>query len=465
MSGTGAVIAAASRRFELRRPEPGFVEMDPEDYVRRVFDCVAGLAASVPRGGGIRAVSAAAATGDTLLLDGRSMPLTAMVSWLDKRAVGRARSYYGGVNPEEIHRITGWYWTGGLFPVGHLSWWRRERPDLYGRAARVCMNNDYLTYRLTGSWGTDPSSATPSYLLDQVNRRWHRPFLDVLGLDEGRLSPLSETGTVLGRSTPEASRETGLPAGTPVVLGSFDHPSAARALGMIEEGDLLLSCGTSWVCFTPHRDRDLLISLGLLVDPFLTPAGPWGGMSSIAEIGILADQYVERFFPGGYLEFDGAAAEASAALSGFFIEPYVGSLANPGALEERCRGRTSGEIALAVMEGVAFRLRENIEGVRRGGIEAGRIAMVGGGASSEPWVRVVSDVTGLSVRVSRGVSAGAVGAALTAAVGIGCFSGIREGCGAFDAGYRTVSPDPAAHAAYDRVYESKRWKCGESHTR
>jgi sugar (pentulose or hexulose) kinase len=189
------------------------------------------------------------------------------------------------------------------------------------------MNTDWLLYRLCGRWGMDPSTATTFYLYNQQSGAWHRPYLDLLGLTERQLSPLAPRPGLAGL---RAGRGDTGPAGdTLVVLGCFDHPGAARGTGVLEPGDLLLSCGTSWVGLYPLAERAAGVRQKLLVDPFLSPRGPWAGMFALTAIGVTIEKYLDRFLlrpgeepSGKYGIFNAAASRCPAGAGGLRLDLY-----------------------------------------------------------------------------------------------------------------------------------------------
>ncbi len=458
VSAAGEQRARARRLTRFLRPQPGCVEVDPEEHYRSVCDLLRELGSRLPAGERVRALCMSFASGNTLLLDRDERPLTNIINWLDSRARGEEDRLYPGLNAEEVHRVVGWPGVRFGFPMAHLAWLKAHRPEVYRQAARVCMSNDYLTFRLTGRWGIDPSTATTFYLQNQVQRRWHRPFLEMLEIPEEALSPLSPSGTPLGPLSAAGAADTGLSRETLVVLGSFDHPAAARGTGFTRVGDLLLSCGTSWVGFFPVADRDLALSQQLLVDPFLSPGGPWACMAALTGIGALIDWYIEHLVLRGgeaedpYALFNAAAAASPPGARGLLLDPYPEGSRMDAKAAEAHRDRSREDLARAVMEAPALRMRARLEPLRRAGIGAERIAMVGGPAESPLWPRIVAEITGLELVLTDGQTAGALGAAILAAVGAGIYRDEGQGFAAMGGRRTVIRPQHEAVRAYQGVY-------------
>jgi sugar (pentulose or hexulose) kinase len=460
LSSEGEQVAVGKRTTRLLSPQPGFVEVEPEEHYRSVCELIRELSSHAPSGATVRAISMAFASGNTLLLDRDDKPLINIISWMDKRGSGKLKDILPGLDPESVHGIAGWPLRDGWFPLAHLGWLKKYRPEIYGRAARYCMNSDWLMYRLSGRWGMDYSTASTFYLVDQVNCRWHKPYLDMLEIPEEAVSKLGPSGSVLGPLTRQGAEDTGLNQEVLVVLGAFDHPSAARGTGFTNVGDLLLSCGTSWVGFYPIEDRNTGISQGVLVDPFLVPEGPWAAIISIPEIGRLIDWYIEnQVLQEGddsgqkYELFSSRAEKVPPGSQGAFIDPFTNMKELASSEIDLPARYAPAEVARAVMEGPALRMRYNIERLAEAGIKADRIAMVGGPAENPVWPRIVAEITGLELKLINGQTAGAVGAAILAAVGAGLFEDEREAFSAMGGEGTVIIPSAAAVDVYDSIYE------------
>jgi sugar (pentulose or hexulose) kinase len=458
LSATGRLVARAVEPVVLMRPSPERAEIDPEAHYRSVCRLILSLAGETGDPSSIRAVSLAAASGNTLLMDASGKPLGNIISWLDERCLGHSDTILPGFDFSSIHPTVGWPWTES-FPLAHLAWLRINESRAYEKAHHYGMNNDYLHFRLTGSYALDPSTATTLYLQDQAERRWHRPYLERLAIPEEALSPILPTGEPVARIAEEAAGDTGLCSSTLLATGAFDHPSAARGTGVLKPGNVLFSCGTSWVGFYPLSHRDLALEQELLVDPFLSSAGPWAGMFSLTKIGLRLDweitHLLHRRFNGSretFRYFNSCAQGAYPGAGGLFIDPMRDLTDRPDVVEEWQNTYEDSQISRAIMEGAAFEMRRKIAGLEQAGLPAERITMTGGPSESPIWPQIIADTTGLEVTIVAGQSAGAVGAALMAAVGSGFFKDEEE---AFQAmGQKPVRRlSPQNGGTYSGLYE------------
>jgi sugar (pentulose or hexulose) kinase len=411
MHADGRILATAERQVHYSYPQPEWVEADAEHQYRGVLEVIRDLAAQSP--GPVMALAAAAASGNSLLADAKGRPLTPVINWMDRRSVGHPPSALEGLTPEAVRQVTGWPCVE-IFPLAQLAWLQENHPALYRSAGRVCLNTDWLLFRLTGQWVMDYSTATTFHLQDQVSRRWHLPFLKRLGIAETQLSRLTGSGIAVGPLTPEAAAATGLTTETLAVTGSFDHPSAARAAGIREPGQLLLSCGTSWVGFTPFGDRDTILGAGMLCDPFLSDhGGPWGGIFAVPAIGPVINWYVDNVIAPGEENrlriFNDLAAQAAPGAGGLVID-----LKEPPRPVDADRK----QVARAVMEGAARALNGLLMNLKTAGFHFDQAVMVGGPSKSPVWPGILAEITGLNLSVGS-AHAGAKGAAMLAAEGAG----------------------------------------------
>jgi len=451
----GNVVCQASRQVELLRPEDQRVELDAECYFREVCSLINELVAEVGDPDEVKAVSLSGASGNTVLLDEDYRPLGNVISWLDTRTAGRESELWPDLDPERVYRCAGWPF-GGTFPLAHLGWLKRFEPEAWGKARYFTMLNDYLYHRLCGRLVVDHSKATTFYLQDQGTSTWNNELLAFLGLEADQLSELLPSGSVCGESIPEAVDATGLAPGTRVVTGSFDHPSAARGTGVFEEGDLLISAGTSWVVFAPIRNRETGLRGRMLVDPFLSPAGCWGAMFALTAIAEKLQEYLDNGIAADdgealFEKFDRLAAQAKPGADGLFIELFKQPYEQNKELVERAEPEN---IARALMEGIVFLTRNRVDKLTRlTGSPAGRVVLTGGPTKSHIWPSILADVLNRPVAIPEtGKHAGAMGAVILAGMGIGTFRDERDGFLMTKSRERIIEPDPDRSKRYQQLY-------------
>lgn len=357
--------------------------------------------------GEIAGISTVSASGNTLLLDKENKPLIKAYSWTNPPMEKEVQEVLGAIDVNELADICGWQFYN-TFPIAHLSHLRCHAPDLLDSADYVCTLSEYVTARLTGKRITDISTATPSYLLKQKESMWNGEMLSRLGIEIKKLPDIKNSGFCSGSLSEKAQCETGLSEDCLLYLGSFDHPGAAKASGIKEEGQLLISCGTSWVCFFPHHSRELIMSEKLLCDPFLTEYKLWGGMFSLSQIGKAIDGLVDEFIDRGkdkFMILESLAEKAQSNANGLKINPL-------SPAKNDIKLYTKENIARAIMEGAATELKSALLRLEKRGVKFSSAVMAGGPSKSKLWVEIISEILGIPVEVKYGEYSGAVGAAM-----------------------------------------------------
>ena len=426
ISEAGEVLDTAGERIVFKDSEAAAIrEIDPEKYFHRIFSLLKHMSRQVEE---VRAVSWVAASGNLLFINKTGTPVTPIISWLDTTPVSSGLTAEdAGLTDKEIYTTVGWPFSL-QFPLGRLFWLNRQRPELFSSGNLVCMNNDYLGRLLTGKWAVDNSTATTFYMYDQQKMQKHLPFIEAAGLDPEQVPEVYPVGHKLGSVTKRAAEETGLSTSTEIILGSFDHPGAARALQLSTASQLMFSCGTSWVGCVLLPDRKTGLQKRMLIDPYESnDGGEWFGMFSLTSIGQFFDTWVIDFmkftgFTEGdpFKQFDALAMECGCGIEDQV--PIINPLTNPSTpalFETLCAAWEISAVARGVLEGVVFRMKKL---VIEKGIDIGTLAeilLVGGPTESSVWPQIIADIFQKKVVIRFGKTAGAVGAAVIAAGGAG----------------------------------------------
>ncbi len=412
----GRVIAVVSEPFSYIF-EGIFKLLEPDHFTSQCFKVIKELSSFAD--GRISALCSCCASGNPLFLDRDLRPMTRIIGWQTEIPDEDLDSVYTKEEQDEIYRIVGWDFFNGM-PAADLAWIKNHRPDILKNARMLVMSAEYMNYLLTGKWGLSRSMGTPFYLIDQEKGVYHRPLLDKFGLTEDMLPPIYEKGHILGCVKPDMAQALGLDNETLVVLGSFDHPSGALGAGVFDEGDLLLSCGTSWVELFPVSSREFALSTGGLVDRFMTDGTPWCVMESVASLSDKIDSLRRHFFGDiSYQDFDRLLEKGTPGCRGlrfgFTDEDFSAA-----------EGYGEADIARAVIESAARLLRDNLSKLEKIGLRSERIVAIGGITNSGISCDIISDVMGKKITVINGQSAGAVGSCLLAGIGTGAYGTSKE---------------------------------------
>lgn len=420
----GNIVKTAHKGFSYTYLENGGVEISADDYIDACFSAIKELASEQK----IDGFCASSASGNLLLLDKDNKPITPIFNWQDTRVINEAKEILGEMDTVEFYKKTGWPFSYKTFPLALLCYIKKHTPEKIQNCGKVCMSTEYLYFMLTGKWGISTSAGTPFYLIDQKSGKYIPEILDKIGIDESKLPPVMSCGSVIGGSTEEAEKLCGLKKNTPVMLGSFDHPSAARGVGVLNEGQMLLSCGTSWVAFIPVKDRTIIEKTKALIDPFLSvKGGCWGAMVSASSLSERIALYVNRYIDDSENAYKTLSELAEKNTSnGLLID--VRNEPDDSMMENYSKGN----VARAIMESAVRILKEKISVFEGAGIKTNAAVMVGGPSENPMWRKIILEICGISVKVKHGAYAGAVGAAALAGMGIGLFDGESEAASVFN---------------------------------
>ncbi len=417
MTEDGKVQKVARGAFDYTKLENGGVEISAKDFANVCIGVIKELSDAAK--GDVKAICASSASGNLLVLDKENKPLTGIINWQDKRVGNEAREVFDYLDSDAFYRQIGWPFGYKAFPLAQMAYIKKNNPEIIKKTGKVCMSTEYLYFLLTGKWGISTSAGTPFFFIDQQKKEYIPHLLETLGVTEDMFPPVMDAAKSLGGILPQMTEATGLTEGTPVVLGTFDHPSAARGVGVFKEGQVLLSCGTSWVGFFPIESRDKIADAKMLIDPFLAPKGGcWAGMTSVASISERIWLYVSRYIDDSDKAFptlSSLARECEKGAGGLKINPKD----EPNDAEILKHSKS--QIARAIMEGTVNLLKERLDALKDKGISATEGIMVGGPSEDPFWIELIEEMTGIKLKVIHGQYAGAVGAATMAGIGCGLY--------------------------------------------
>ncbi len=411
LSKDGKVLAERSGQFEYYS-QNGAKLMNPARFIEICFDVIRKLA-EYPDAE-VAAICPSGASGNLILLDENFSPLIPIIGWQSGICEDEFNTYFTENEKKEIYHKAGWPAISS-FPLAYLMWIKKNRPELIEKSAMICMHIEYLNFALCGKFGISHSMGTPFYLIDQEKGEYNKPLLQKLGIGEEKLPPIHNKGYVLGDVMEEAAKKLNLGKDTKVALGTFDHPAGALGAGVFEKGGMLLSCGTSWVELFPVESRVKAVSADALTDRYMLSGSPYCIMRSLTSVSEKIAKYRAHFFGNiSFADFDAYAEKAQCGCNGLNFDLTCKDFV-------KADGFTKPDIARAIIESAANRLSGHLSDIESFGIEAKRITIIGGITNSPVCVGIIAETLGREVRTVNGVSAGAVGSAIVAAVGIGDF--------------------------------------------
>lgn len=460
----GKVVAVAATEYDFDTPQPLWSEQDPALWwhgaivsIRQLFSQT-GIDPADVHGVGL--------TGQMhglVLLDGEGQVLRPSILWNDQRTAAQCDQIRDRIGKAKLIQATGNDALTG-FTAPKILWVRDHEPAVYARVRHILLPKDYVRYQLTGEQAMDCADGAGTLLLDLQKRDWSMEVLDALEIPRAWLPTIYEGPAITGHITADAATATGLRAGTPVIAGGGDQAAQAVGVGAVQEGIIALTLGTSGVVF------------GSVNHPFFEPEGRlhafchsvpgrWHLMGVMLSAAGSLRWYRDTIAPGvGYDELLQPAANIRAGSEGLLFLPYLTGERTPhpdplarGAFIGLTVRHTLPHMTRAVLEGVAFGLRDSFElmkGIGLGTIQQVRVS--GGGARSPLWRQILADVLGSELVTINTTEGAAYGAALLAGVGAGVWENVDAACAAAITTTGSTTPHAATTHYYNDAYAQYR---------
>jgi xylulokinase len=437
----GRVISSATAEHApMSSPQIGWAEQSPEDWWRAVCQAIKDcLAKSSTSAGEIAAIGLTGQMHGLVLLDAGDHVLRPALIWCDQRTDEECREITKQVGAE---RLIEWTANPALtgFTLPKIWWVRRYEPEIWARVRSLMLPKDYVRFRLTGARAIDVADASGTLMFDVVNRRWSRPMLELSQLDESFLPKVFESQEISGRLTEEGARLSGLRPGIPVVAGAGDQAAGAVGMGIVKPGAVSATIGTSGVVFAA-TSKPVLEPKGRIHTFCHAIPNRWHVMGVTQGAGLSLRWFRDQFGAGKddgrdpYERLAEEAAKTPPGADGLLWAPYLMGERTPH-LDPNARGALVGitaqharaHVIRAIMEGVAFSLRDSLTLFQGIGVPIQSIRLGGGGARSALWQQIQADIYGMPVELIEADEGGAYGAALLAGVGAGHWQSVDAAC-------------------------------------
>lgn len=469
LSEEGQVLASAGYEYPLSTPRPGWAEQDPHHWweatqatIRQVLR-KAGIS-----GDQVRGVGLSGQMHGSVFLDASNRVLRPALLWCDQRTQAQCEWITETVGRERVVELTSNPVLTG-FTAPKVIWVRDHEPEIYSRIRKVLLPKDYVRFMLTGAFASEVSDASGTAMFHVRERRWATELLDAIGVPAEWMPECFESQVPSARISADAAAATGLREGTPVVGGGGDQAAGAVGNGIVERGIISSTVGTSGVVFAFSDEPSVDPKLRLHTFCHAVP-GKWHQMGVMLSAGgslrwyrdTIAAPEVEAAKARGvdpYVVIAEGAAGAPPGCEGLLFLPYLTGERTP--YPDPCaRGVYFGltlrhdrrHLARAVMEGVAYGLRDSFEILDEMSVPVREVRASGGGARSPLWRQIQADVTGrehVCINIDEGP---ALGVALLAGVGTEVWSSVAEACRAVIQVSERCAPDPQTSAVYNRYY-------------
>jgi xylulokinase len=465
----GRVIASATEEHRVfASPQIGWAEQDPGDWWRACGVAVRKVLAQAQlRGDHIACVGLSGQMHGAVLLDQRSQVVRPALIWCDVRTEKQSRDLTATIGAARLIELTS---NPALtnFTLTKCLWVRENEPDLWKRVRSIMLPKDYVRLQLTGERATDMADASGTLLLDVAHRRWSKEILQAVQMEESLLCELYEAPDVCGRISAAGAAATGLQVGTPVVAGAGDQAAGAIGMGIVSSGKVSATVGTSGVVFAATA-RPALDPKGRLHTFCHALPGRWFVMGVTQAAGLSLRWFRDQFACAtngnidSYEQLTAGAANVPPGSDGLLWAPYLMGERTP-YLDPKARGmlvgltasHTRDHVIRAILEGVAFSLRDTFTIFKEIEVPVETVRLGGGGARSELWRQIQADIYGQRVEIVEADEGAAYGAAILAGVGVKAWPSVDAACDAVVRVAGSVSPNSEDSRVMEKAYASYR---------
>ena len=470
----GKILAEAHIEYALDTQGEDLCELDPEIYWTNVQTIIHNLLAeSKVDPLQIKGIACASQAETLICIDNQGIPLRKAFVWLDNRSTVEAKEIQEYFGKEKVFQFTGQPEVVATWPATKIAWMRKNEPKIFSKVHKFLMVEDYIMYKLSGKFVTEPSISSSTIYLDINKKIWWDEMLDYLQITKDQLPEIIKSGTSIGKiqnPTLNNLSRLGRIQNCLVITGAYDHAAGAIGAGNIETGMISETTGSS-MAMVVTMDKALLdirMSVPCQVHClegkyFLLPYGQTAGMA----LKWFANQFGNEELAQSAKEnkdiydlLTDQAAQVPIGSEGLTMLPHLAGAGSP-EFDSDCRGvfagislsMSKGHFVRALMESVVSMVNKNIEAIKSSGFKPLEIRALGGGAKSSLWNQMKADMTGLTIKTLDVREAPSLGAAILAGVGSGVFESIEEGCKKVVQIRDIYTPQKTNFSAYQIVYK------------
>ena len=452
----GAVQNTVTKEYPLFFPHPGWSEQNPADWWNA---CLAGIPELLDGfdAAEVAGVGAGGQMHGLVALDEHDNVLRPAILWNDGRTAEEVNYLNNTVGKAELSRCTANIAFAG-FTAPKLLWMQKNEPELFARIAKIMLPKDYIVYKLTGVHATEYSDASGMLLLDVEHKCWSREMLEVCGVREEQMPRLFESWQAVGTLRPDAAKALGLPETVTVCAGAGDNAAAAVGTGTVGEGHCNISLGTSGTIFISSEHFG--VDPNNALHAFAHADGGWHLMGCMLSAASCNKWWQDEII--GTTDYKGEEAKITPEKLGknhvFFLPYLMGERSPINDTNARATfigmtmDTTRADMTQAMLEGVAFAIRDSFEVAKSLGISIPRSNVCGGGSKSALWKTITANVLGIPLDTVATEQGPGYGAAMLAMVACGRFASVREAADALVRVKSTVEPDAELTKLYDERY-------------
>ena len=455
MDGSGKIMNIVSREYPLSFPHPGWSEQKPEDWWEQSKEGIKELTEGFDKSQ-VAGISFGGQMHGLVILDSEDHVIRPAILWNDGRTQKQTDYLNNEIGKDKLSQYTANIAFAG-FTAPKILWVKENEPENFAKICKIMLPKDYLAYKLSGSFCTDYSDASGMLLLDVEHKCWSKEMMEICGIREEQLPKLYESYEVVGNLKPEIAEELGLGTDVKVIAGAGDNAAAAVGTGTVGDGQCNISLGTSGTIFISSKTFG--VDQYNALHSFAHADGNYHLMGCM-----LSAASCNKWWMDEILKTKESAKEQEAIVklgeNQVFYLPYLMGERSPhndpsarAAFIGMSMDTTREEMTQAVLEGVAFGLRDSLEVARNLGIQIERTKICGGGAKSLLWKKIIANVMNLKVDVIESEEGPGYGAAILAAVGCGEFENVESAVDKLVHVVETVEPDAELVEKYEERYQ------------
>ena len=454
MDSDGKIVNIVSREYPLYFPHPGWSEQKPEDWYAQTMDGIKALIKDVDKSQ-VAGISFGGQMHGLVILDKEDNVIRPAILWNDGRTTEETDYLNNVIGKEKLSGYTANIAFAG-FTAPKILWVKNKEPENFAKIAKIMLPKDYIAYKLTGIHCTDVSDASGMLLFDVKNRKWSKEMCDICGISETQLAKCYESYEAVGTVLPQIAEELGIPGNCKVAAGAGDNAAAAVGTGTVGDNMCNISLGTSGTIFISSKKFG--VDKFNALHSFAHADGSYHLMGCMLSAASCNKWWMDEIIGTKDYAQEQKAIDKLGENHVYFLPYLMGERSphnNPNARATfigMTMDTTRADMTQAVLEGVAFALRDSLEVAKSLGIDLKRTKICGGGAKSPLWKKMIANILNLKVDVIESEEGPAMGGAMLAAVACGEYGSVEEIAAKVVKIVDTVDPDPELVAKYEARY-------------
>lgn len=454
MEESGKIINMVSKEYPLFFPQPSWAEQNPEDWYTQVIAGLKELLTEVDKSQ-VAGISFGGQMHGLVILDAQDNVIRPAILWNDGRTIEECVYLNNTIGKDKLSAYTANIAFAG-FTAPKIMWLKKHEPEHFSRIAKIMLPKDYIAYKLTGVHCTDVSDASGMLLLDVKNRCWSKEMCELCHISEDLLPKLFESYECVGTILPEIASELGISATVKVAAGAGDNAAAAVATGTVGDGKCNISLGTSGIVFISTKEFG--VDKYNALHSFCDANGGYHLMGCMLSAASCNKWWLDDIIGTKDYQKEQETITKLGENRVFYLPYLMGERSphnNPNARATfigMTMDTTRADMTQAVLEGVAFALRDSLEIARELGIQIQTVRVCGGGAKSPLWKKMIANILNVEVEVLKVEEGAGLGGAILAAVACGAYKNVEEAAGHIVAITDTIKPEPELVEKYNTQY-------------